>query len=588
MMAKKNIYLLMVIFIAAFMVASCGAGPERSRKPSSDWGRGLPIGTDAVGTVGMVVDDDGATIHAVWPFGAKDGRIGIRYVQLNQPAQIQVDQEVVQIQGQTRSPHLFPAGNGFLHLVWANRLDPTAKWQLWYVQMDHQGQLQGMPTQITDINSGVSQYDIAEAPGGGIFIAWEDNLSGGISLRGISAAGEMQEDPVLVVAAGNKPDLQVDEQGQAHLVWIDDDNNLHYALINSGTKLPVSGEMLIHIPLGTGSRLEGPAIGLSDGLVYAFWSILFQSGLEAGTARTEYVSFPEGSPEKVSRIAELPILPLEDQPYRSDSGSYNYTELVPAAYVSNTTPFVYAPVVVSHPADELAVAVAAQQPYRLDNYIQIAVAILENGAYHGYTIASKTQVISSDPVLAADGYGNLHLIWRDGYTRERVYYTTTDTETRAELDRPQLRDITTLVLSGGLESLTGIMLFPLAFPWLFPGLVLVVVWRLIRNDEDLSNKISQVLLVIAIFLYQGSKTLIFPTMVEYVPFSAWVDIPPGWQTSLRIMIPLLILAVAVGCSEVLRKRQKSQPSTLRYYLSLTIIDMILTLAIYGVNFLGAY
>jgi len=588
-MKVRNRFLLLAIFIlVASMVVSCGVGPERSRKPSTDWGRGLPIGTDAVGTVDMVVEVDGAAIHAVWPFGAEDGRIGIRYLQLKVPAQIHVDQEVMQIQGQTRSPRLFHAGNGFLHLVWANRLDTTVKWQLWYAQIDQEGILQGVPVQITNMKSGVSQYAIAEDQDGGIIVAWEDRRSGGINLTGISAVGEIQADPTLVVAAGQRPDLRIDQQGQVHLMWVDEGNNLRYSLITTESTLPVSGEMLIHIPQSTGATMDGPALGLSDGLVYAFWSILFQSGLEAGTARTEYVSFPQGSPEKISRIAEIPMLPYEEQPYRPYSGSFSYTQLVPAAFVSNTTPFIYAPAVVSHPAAEIAVALAALQPYRLDSDIQIAVAFLKDGAYQGYAIATKTQAISSDPVFSSDGTGNLHLIWRDGYSKERVYYTTTDTATRAELDRPTLRDITTLVLSGGLESLTGILLFPLAFPWLFPGLVLVVLWRLIRNDEDLSNKVSQALLVIAIFLYQGSKALVFPTIAEYVPFSAWVDIPAAWQIPLRILIPLLILGIAVGGSELVRRRGKSQSSTLRYYLSVTIIDMILTLAVYGVNFLGAY
>jgi len=211
---------------------------------------------------------------------------------------------------------------------------------------------------------------------------------------------------------------------------------------------------------------------------------------------------------------------------------------------------------------------------------------MEDGEYKGYTIATKTQAISGDPVVAIDGAGNFHLIWRDGYTKETVYYTTTNAETRAELDRPTLRDILTLFLAGGLESLTGILLFPLAFPWMFPGLVILIIWRLIKNDEDLSNKVSVAILVTSVFMYQGSKILIFPTMVDYIPFSAWVDIPASWQLILRIGVPLLILGIAIWVSEWSRK--KRQPSSLRYYLVIVIVDTVLTLAIYGVNFLGAY
>lgn len=588
-MKTRKSFLLSIIFIlGAWILLGCGTGPERSRKPSVDWGRGLPIGSDASGTVGMVVEENGVRIHAVWPFEAEDGKVGIRYVQLGEIAQINIDREVAQIQGQTRALRLFIAKKGLLHLLWANRPNTVAKWQLWYTQIDYEGNLQGEPIQISDAGSGVLQYVVTESPDGGVLVAWEDILSGGINLTGISAFGEKQAKITRVVAAGKNPDLWVDEGGQIHLIWLDEDNNLLYALIDSETALTVSGEKLLRIPLGTGATLDGPVLGVSEKVIYVFWSILSRSGLEAGTAHTEYVFFPQRSPEKVSALSKIGMLQVEKQPFRLDRGSYTYTELVPATYLSNTSPFVYAPAIVQHPAAEMAVALATQQQYRLDTNIQIAVAIMEDGAYKGYTIATKTLAISSDPVLATDGAGNLHLIWRDGFTKKTVYYTTTDAETRAELDRPTLRDASTLILSGGLESLTGILLFPLAFPWIFPGLVIVIIWRLIKNDEDLSDIASQAILVVSILLYQGSKVLVFPTMVDYIPFSAWVDIPSAWQFPLRVAIPVLIFGFAIGVSERQRRRSKSLPSTLNYYFTLVIVDIILTLAIYGVNFLGAY
>lgn len=590
-MQKKRFSLSLIVFVlGAWILVSCGAEPERSRKPSADWGRGLQIGTDAVGKVGMVVDDeeDSTLIHAIWPFDAEDGMIGIRYVQVGQAAEIKVDREVIQIEGQVRTPSLFDAQNGFFHLLWAKRINTAAKWQLWYAQIDHEGNLQGTPMLVSKAASGISQYIVAEAPNGELMIAWEDRESGGINLAGISALGEKQVHPVRIVTAGINPDMRIDEQGKVHLVWLDDDNNLFYAGFNSDAALPVFGKKLYHIGLGTGSTLDGPMLGLSDGLVYVFWSTLHRSGLEAGTARTEYLFFPQGAPEKTSAVVEVGLLPLEVQPYTLNAGSYTYTELVPASYVSMTSSFIYAPVAVLHPNEEMVIALATQQQYRLDANVQIAVAVMEDGVYKGYAIATKTQAISSNPVLDADGAGNLHLIWRDGFTKKKVYYTTTDVVTRTELDRPMLRDVTTLILAGGMESLSGILLFPLAFPWLFPGLVLVVIWRLYKNDEDLTNKVSRVILVISILMYQGSKFLIFPTMAEYVPFSAWVDIPAAWQFPLRIGIPLLILGFGIAFSERLRKRSKSLPSTLRYYIVVVLIDMVLTLGIYGVNFMGAY
>lgn len=222
----------------------------------------------------------------------------------------------------------------------------------------------------------------------------------------------------------------------------------------------------------------------------------------------------------------------------------------------------------------------------MDGNIQIVVAIMADGEYKGYTVATHTQAFSSDAVLTSDAQGNLHLIWRDGYAGDTIYYATTEPDARAKLDRPSLYDVRTVILVGGMESISSILLFPLTLPWMFPGLILLVGWRLKRNDEDLTYKTSIVLLVIAILSYQMLKVLIFPTIVDYVPFSAWVDVPGGWQLPLRIGVPIGILGISIAIADWLRRR--SMPSTLRYYLAVVLLDTILTLAIYGVNFMGAY
>ena len=588
-MKDRKFFLVLIVFVLGiWLLIRYGTGPERSRKPSIDWARGVPIGLDASGTIGMVVDGDGATIHAVWPFEADEGIVGIRYIQLGEMAQIKVDLEIVRVQGQIRSPRLFRAENDLLHLLWANRIDSTQKWQLWYAQIDHKGDLQSEPIQISDAGSGILQYAVAENAAADIWVTWEDTRSGGINLTGISAFGEKQAKITRVTAAGLNPDIEIDEQGKIHLIWLDKDSNLFYTLLDTDASPKFLEEKFFYIPLGTGATLDGPSLGLSDELVYVFWSILSQSGLEAGTARTEYITFPVDAPENVSQLEQIGVLSLEKPPYQTDAGSYSYSQLVPAASVYRTGDFVYAPSVIQNPRGEMALALSAQQEYRLDGYVQIAVAVMEDGKYKGYTFAAKTQAISSDPILAADGAGNFHLIWRDGFSKKNVYYTTTNVETRTKIDRFTLQDVSTLILSGGMESLAGILLFPLAFPWVFPGLVLVVVWRLIKNDENLSNRASQAVLSVSIVLYQGSKVLVFPTMVDYVPFSAWMDISNAWQIPLRIGVPLLILAISIGVAEKLRRRSKSLPSTLSYYFIIVFLDMALTLAIYGVNFLGAY
>jgi hypothetical protein len=175
----------------------------------------------------------------------------------------------------------------------------------------------------------------------------------------------------------------------------------------------------------------------------------------------------------------------------------------------------------------MIVAVSASQIFRLDSHVQIMMGIFEEGVYQGYTVGTRTNEISQNPSISLDAGGNLHLIWREGFSGRRVFYATTAPAAKVELDRVALGDFSNLLLSGGLEAITGILLFPFAFPWMAIGLVMMIILRLARNDEDVTQRLSQFLLVLALVSYQISKLLFLPDILIYVPFSAWLDLPEG-------------------------------------------------------------
>jgi hypothetical protein len=178
------------------------------------------------------------------------------------------------------------------------------------------------------------------------------------------------------------------------------------------------------------------------------------------------------------------------------------------------------------------------------------------------------------------------MVWRDGAAGNLVYYATTAPQARENLDSLGFDDLSSLFLTGALEAITGVLLFPLAIPWMVVGLVILVIWRLARNEEDLTHWSSRILVAIAIISFELSKFLFMPTIVEYMPFSAWIDIPADWQLFVRIATPLVILAIALIAAEWLRR--KRTPSTLPYFFTVVVVDTVLTLSIYGVTFLGAY
>jgi hypothetical protein len=228
--------------------------------------------------------------------------------------------------------------------------------------------------------------------------------------------------------------------------------------------------------------------------------------------------------------------------------------------------------------------VSAMQNQRLDEHVQMVLVLFEDGQFKGYQLAGKTESLSREGTLSTDDIGNLHLVWREG-TGTKAYYATTAPGIRSGIDRLGGGDLASMLLGGGLDAITGALFFPLSLIWFFPGFLLLGIYKLRNDNETMSELTSQFLAVVAIILYQLSKALFMPTIISYVPFSAWVDIPVNMTKALQVLIPLLILTVGVVIAEIVRRRSPST-SALLYFLIVCGVDAFLTLGVYGVGYLG--
>jgi hypothetical protein len=367
-----------------------------------------------------------------------------------------------------------------------------------------------------------------------------------------------------------------------------DESNLNYSELEETLTLPIDGEVITNINVTPGNQLDGPYLGRTVNHIYIFWSILRQTGLEAGTAITEFLVFPKGKTNQIE-TGLVTVYPMSEDRFQPYSGDLALSQIITkptANYLS--TNFVYDPQSNSSKNNTLVVAVAASQSIRLDSYIQIIINIFSDGEYLGYIMPTRTTQISERPHVTIDNHGQIHLVWQDGTTGRQVFYTTTNPEIRSRFDKVTISDLPDLILTGGLEAITGILLFPFAFPWMAVGFVLLVIWRLMRNDEDITYPVSRILLGISLLAYQVSKLLFLPDILVYVPFSAWIDIPAGMNSFLKIAVPLIIFGFGFVVAEWFRRKRLSPPSALGYYFLVILVDTILTLAIYGVIFLGEY
>lgn len=584
-MKSNKILRLMGALSLLLLSVACRAAPQRESKPSADWSRGVAVGQYVNGSIGMTVDDAGERVHLAWPFNLGEGT-RIRYLQLDSQASPILSKEL-EFPGLLRAPRLVPATPGRLHLFWASRPPGGKFWTIWHVLLDESGNTVTPITQVSLSGINVGGYVVASDQNGGALVSWGSGSRGDIYLQHLDQAGSMGREPLVITTNGEAPSIWVTPSGDLYYAWRGD-RGFVYATSTLQLLSPQDVVDVIDVVMGTGQSYVGPYVGVTGGWAYLFWSTLNQSGLEAGTGYTAYVAFPADAPAKTvpTRIA---MLPVEEQPYVAYQGSFSLTQLVPPveeAWASSD--YILNPSVMQgEQSDELAVAIALNQQLRLDAHLQIAVALFKDGQFRGYTLGTKTEGISDDPVLFNDASNQLHLAWREGAAGRKVFYASTQPETIAALDRLNAGDITNAVLQGGVESLVSVALLPvIGFGWLLPGMLVVGVWKLFRDEDNLTAWVNWLPLCIALLLFNLVKFTTLPTLTTYVPFSAWLDIP-GWLGGpLRIAVPVLIFGLAALVGNRVRKRY-SQSAAL-FYVVFALVDALLSLAIYGVNFLGVY
>jgi hypothetical protein len=578
----KNIKHLTIIAITILLIVGCNAAAgEKGAKPSPDWSRSVPLGQSAIGSIGFALDEDAREIHAAWP--AEDG--SIYYRRFTTAGELLLSNDL-NFTGQLRMPRLAVADRHQLHFIYSSRLSGGQVWQLWYSQIGDDGELVGQPVRISAAEMNVGDFSIAPDQQGGVLVSWNTRLDGNLYLLHLDAGGNVKSGPHKIAGQGESPTTFVGPDGMVYLSWISDANIL-YNEIPLDQLSTAEGVHVVDLKIGTGDSLSGPVIGVSDGWVYIMWSILSQSGLEAGSAHASYVSFPVGE-ASYEQDKPIWISPEEDQIYSPYQGSLPLTQLAdPPQTAIGTSDFIMRPDAVKEVGSEMVAALVARQNLRMNNQLQIATIVLDQGEYQGYAFASKTQQISDNPVIALDSLGSIFLVWRDGIARQNVYYATTNSDAILSIDRLNSTDIVNALLEGGTESLIGIAFMPfIGLGWMLPGLLIMGIWKMFKDQETVDEPQSWIPLIISVIIYYATKTATLPTMMTYVPFSAWIYIPVNWEMVLRIGVPIVIFVIAIFVAHYVRVRYSD--STVVYYISLVLTDALLTLAIYGVNFLGVF
>jgi hypothetical protein len=580
---KSKILKISIFGILLLLISACSIGEAKGKKPSPDWSKGVPVATNVRGSSGFAVEPDSQILYLVYPYDTPEGP-QLQFQRMDQIAQPVVTRDLDIPAERIRRTRLLLAEQGHVHLFWETR-EPSQGWVLWHALLSEDGELANDPTQLSSDDFDVGQYEAVPAQNGRAIVVWDSQNNPGIFGIEIGPAGQIAGDPVMLTEEGSSPSLVVGSDGSLDLAWVDAEG-IQYAHFADGLLSPTSGTKVADVQIGTGDSLFGPVIGKTDGWIYILSARLSRSGLAAGQASTSFTSFPEGEPASAAKPQVISVLPLEEQPLRPYDGIYSLYQFVSEEFSAFRSDYVYEPNPLKIELDELAVGVASKQLSRQDEVVQPNTLLFEDGEFKGYSFSGKTPGFSSDPIVAADRDRNLYMSWRDGSDGELIFLATTNPEMAAALDQIEGGDLINTALQGGIEGVATILLFPLAIPWIVPGYVLIGLWKVYRDYESLADLSSWIVLAVALILFEITKFIFLPTIVTYVPFSAWIDIPNGLTVPLRIGYPIVTLALGILFAEINRRR--GSESTLLYYTIVIFTDLLLTLAVYGVAFLGVF
>ena len=579
----KKYRLIKIIFLSLLVVALAGCETQKGRTPSPDWSRGLPLGSSGRGSIGMAVADDSGRVHLTWP-DVSGGEPAIRYMQLDGEANPSIDTHLPLPDGEKRTPRLALADGENVHFLWVFRGEGDPNWILYYTQIDQNGEFLHNPIPLSDEEVRVGSYRITPDNDGGLFAVWE--VGDDIYLTHLTATGVMDIDSLLFIENGSEPALRVDGDDGLHFIWREADQ-IMYAQLDAANPQRAAGVMVVDVDLSSGAVMAGPVLGLSDEWGYIIWSVANRTGMEAGTARVEYVSFPIGELVEDQK-SRLGLSAAEDLPYEAYAGDYQMTLLAAASPIPYSSDFAHQPAVDQGQAGEVAVVLAMTQQLRQKSVMQVATAVFKDGAFLGFNMTGKTDAFSQEPFVASDTAGNLHVAWREGGHGQMIFYATTAPDARDAINGLDFGDISNLVFTGGIEAAVGMMMFPLAFIWVLPGLLIMGIWHMRRDEDTLSDPITLILLLISLISYQFIKVSFWPFMMIYVPFSAWIDVPDSMNQLLQIGVPIVIFGIGLLTAVYIRKRKNPYMSGLLFFFITTTIDGLLSLGVYGVNFLGVF
>lgn len=578
-----------LIFIAAPFLAGCAVQPDRLWVKSPDWSRAKLIGFTRVGDPVPVAQDDEGSAY-VFYISSRDDRPVLQVVSFSPDGSLRWEQSVPEVElFLPAEPQAIWDGDE-LEIFWIN------DYQVYGASLGKDGAWRDEPRRLIADHT-VDQLVSATDSSGHVSL-W---FSGTHEHPGVYAFNDplADADVYTIDSLGTDPDLAFDETGQLHALWVRNPeqpggNQFVYGVYPEGDLESGQASTVTSPSVYGTSALEGPFLGIDDENAYIFWSVIFYSGPEAGTVKSQYVHLPRGGTSSISTPRSLSVPWSHDLDYVDvEGGSIESGRRVPletgfsggGTYIVQINPD-------QGTQDELAISFQARLGYLMRKVqSQVALVYLDEGTISGYQQLSFTQPHSSTPFLSSDSPGYLYMTWleKGDLPGWAVYFASTAPGFVQGFGGTSVDDIarTSIEVSFGLAI--GALLIPVAIAWvLTSSLVLQFAIRISEWISPESTWGRSIAVILALATLWVSKLGILPGITSYVPFSAWIPfLPSSLSLPLRIATPLIILGLAIAGALWFTRKYERKP-IFEFFFAYCIIDGILTMAVYGVLIIAAF
>jgi hypothetical protein len=576
------------LLLLALALSGCSGPAERIWLRAPAWNRaGLLANVPLVDPVTMALDDTG-NIH-LFLFGGDEDAYYPRVITLNRKAEVVSDRTYETALIRPDQSQILWDGRA-LQLFWISDQG------LYNARVERgTADLSGPPLLLSgDVR--VSSYDVAQGTDG-VMAIWYAGSQEDPGLY-VLPPGDPTGEATLVDRLGILPNVGYDGTGTLHATWTryppgENHPQFFYGAYQNGLYVPGQESMVLEPRAGT-TRVYGPWLGLDQQDVYLLWTITPRIGPQAGMAATYYMRFPPGQPDAASPVGRLSIPYTYHLDYQSTPNSVLEVgpRVVLGSEASSGNTYISELALDPAPAPELAVAFHTRLEYlRRKEQGQVSAVYFQAGMPVTYQQITFTPASSGFPAILSDQGGQLYITWLEngaesGYD---VYFSSTAPDIRKALGSLTWDDVGRLGPEVVFGLMGGAVLVPLALTWVVAPLIVLGVTSVIRRkDESFTSLGVLASLALAIAAYWVSKLLLMSTIADYVPFSAWLPfIPPALSLPLKVGVPLLIAGFALAVAWRY-SYGRDRPSPFFFLIFYMAVDSILTMAVYGVTFYGAF